>query len=120
MATLDFTISEVATRGDHCHILTWANMANGDDGTPLQMPGSADRTVQVFGTFGAGGNVRIEGSNDGTHWNTLRSANYTDLNITSAGIHQVVEVTRYIRPIVTGGDGTTSLTVCMLARRQTR
>lgn len=120
MPTIDYSPVEITTRGDNCHIVTWSTLTNGDDGAPVQMPGSADRTVQVFGTFGAGGNVRIEGSNDGLHWSALRDAVHAELDVTAESIRQVLEVVRYMRPRVTAGDGTTSLTVVMLVRRAAR
>ena len=120
MATVDYTVEEVSTRGDHCHILTWVALANGDEGVALQMPGSADRTAQVFGTFGSGGTVRIEGSNNGVNWSPLRDAVYANLDVTAEGVYSIVEVTRYLRPRVTGGDGATALTVALLAREPAR
>ena len=48
-----------------CVIATWPAMQNGDDGQPIELANFADRSVQVFGTFGSGGNARIEGSLDG-------------------------------------------------------
>ena len=44
--------------------ITWANLTNGDVGGELQFAGHADKTMQVFGTFGAGGELTFEGSND--------------------------------------------------------
>jgi len=81
------------------------------------MPGSADRSVQVTGTFGAGGNLRIEGSNDGTNYSALTDPQGNALDFTATKIEGVLELTRYIRPRATAGDGTTSLTVTMILRR---
>ena len=102
--------------GTSCAGLTWAAMANGDDGTPVEKPDYADRSVQVTGTFGAAGTLALEGSNDGTNYATLNDAQGNPIAITSASIKQIVEVTRYIRPRVTGGDGTTSLTATVIMR----
>lgn len=98
----------------------WAAMANGDDGEPLPIDTIAqylDRTFQIVGTFGTGGTVVIEGTNDGTNWATLDDPNGVPLSITSAGIYQVIQVTYKMRPRVTAGDGTTSLVVTGLLRR---
>ena len=94
----------------------WADLANGDEGEALPFSQYADKTVQVVGTFGAGGSVTIEGSNNGTDWAVLADAQGNALNITSAKIEQVLEVTQYVRPRVTAGDGTTSINVILLAR----
>ena len=55
---------------DKAHVVTWV-LTNGDTATPLVMPYSTDRSVQVEGTF-AGSSVTIEGSNDGANYRTLR------------------------------------------------
>lgn len=65
--------------------------------------------MQASGTFGSGGSVQLEGSNDGVNWVKLSPA-----ALTSAGMTTTLgaeERPRYIRPNVTAGDGTTSLTV---------
>lgn len=95
----------------------WTGLLNGDDGNPESPGRLSDRSVQVSGTFGAGGSVTIQGSNDGINWNTLHSPSGTSepLTFTTAGLLEVLENTQYIRPIVTAGDGTTSLTVNLLS-----
>lgn len=102
--------------GTSCLALSWPTLANGDDGTPVEKPDYTDRSAQVVGTFGAAGTVVIEGSNDGTNYATLNDAQGNPISLTAAAIKQIVELTRYVRPRVTGGDGTTSLTVTMLMR----
>lgn len=97
----------------------WTGLLNGDDGAPVDLNDYTDRSVQVQGTIGVGGNCRIEGSNDGTNYVVLTDPQGTALNITAAGvIEQVLEVTRYIRPRITAGDGTTSLTVTIFGVRR--
>lgn len=90
----------------------WVNMANGDVGEAVKFGTWKDRTVQVTGTFGAGGTVSLKGSNDGgTTWAILTDANNAALTFTSTGLKAVTELPYQIRPEVTAGDGTTSLTV---------
>lgn len=120
MAVITAAKEQLQTVGDEVLIFTFANMANGDSGLALERPGSADRSVQVEGTFGSGGNVVIEGSNDGTNYRVLTDPQGNGLNFTSAKIESVMEITRYIRPRVTAGDGTTLLTVSILMRRVSR
>lgn len=119
MATITPTSTKITTLDDNAHIHSWTPMtfSGTDVGTAIQMPGSADRSVQVTGTFGAGGNVRIEGSNDGTNYAVLTDPQGNALDVTTAKIETVMELTRYIRPRVTAGDGTTSLTVTLLVKR---
>lgn len=115
MATTSRVIAKIPTAPNRAWVVSWSSMANGDDGEPLQNPGSSDRSVQVTGTFGAGGTVVIEGSNDGTTYKTLTDPQGNALSFTAASLEAIQEVTRYVRPRVTAGDGTTSLTVtiCM-------
>lgn len=101
-------------------VFTWAAMANGDTGGPIEAAEFADRTMQFTGTFGAGGSVSGQGSNDGTNYATLADPQGNALTATAAKIEQVLECVRYLRPNVTAGDGTTSLTVTMFARRSIR
>jgi hypothetical protein len=61
--------------------------------------------------------MMIEGSNDGTNYHTLNDPQGNALDIAALKIEQILEVTRYIRPRVTAGDGTTSLSVTMIVGR---
>lgn len=102
----------------------WTGLLNGDSGAPFPCPHRADKAVQVYGTFGAAGNCRIEGSNDqGYDANgTALSPTYAPLNdpqanqldFTAAKIEEVLENPNLVRPNITGGDGTTLLTVVMI------
>lgn len=85
------------------------------DGQPLLIDRRTDRSVSVTGTFGAGGTLVIEGSNDGTNYYTLNDLQGSALSITSAKLEGISEVPLYIRPRVTAGDGTTSLNVYLVA-----
>jgi hypothetical protein len=117
MSTIAYVVTKIDKFKDDCHVITWPNMANGDIGQALEMPGSADRSVQVEGTFGTGGNVQIQGSNDSTNYRPLTDPQGNQLDIATAKIEAVTELTRLVRPKVTAGDGTSSLTVSMLVRR---
>lgn len=96
------------------HLVTWASMANGDTGAPIQQLALSDRTVQVVGTFGVGGSVTLKGSNDGTNYVALTDPQGNAITMTAAGLEAVSELPRYVRPEVTAGDGTTSLSVYLL------
>jgi hypothetical protein len=101
-------------------IIQWAGLLNTDTGAPFIAPYPLEKTIQVKGTFGAGGNCRIEGTNDVTTptWAALNDAFGTALNITAAKVATVLEGTYQIRPNITAGDGTTSLTVTLILIRQ--
>jgi hypothetical protein len=115
MAVVNYTVERITTEKDPCHVLTWSGLTTGDTGQPVEMPGSADRTVQVGGTFG-GGTCIIEGSNNGTDYLVLTDPQGNALSITSAKIETITEITRYMRPRISGGSGV-SINVSMLVRR---
>src|SRR5574343_1417608 len=101
------------------HLTQWTPLTffGLDMGLPLELFGEADRSLQITGTFGVGGTVIIEGSNDGTNYATLKDHLGVALSLTAAGIYSVDQITRYLRPRISAGDGTTSLTVTALSRR---
>jgi hypothetical protein len=98
--------------------LQWGPMANGDVGTtPMDVSVYSDVSFQATGTFGVGGSVAVEGSNDGTNFAALHNAQGTTIAITSAGISAVLEAVAKSRPHVTAGDGNTTMTVTGFYRR---
>jgi hypothetical protein len=103
--------------GTQVYTYTSAAMANGDTSAPIQCPDFADKTVTFTGTFGAGGSVTLQGSNDGTNYFTLKDPSSTAITKTSAGISAVLEHPLYVRAQVTAGDGTTALVMIIMARR---
>ena len=89
--------------------LVWPSMANGSPGapTPKTFVGRPHRFSD--GTSRAGGSVQVESSNDGVTWVKASPA-----ALTSAGFFAALggqERPLLLRPNVTAGDGTTSLTV---------
>jgi hypothetical protein len=105
-----------ASMNSGCAIVVWADMANGDDGAPIELANFTDRSVQVVGTFGSGGSVRIEGSLDGVNYAPLTDPQGNSLDIATAKIEAVTEIVRWIRPRVTAGDINTLLTITMLMK----
>ena len=98
-------------------ILTYANaFGNGDVGAGIAIPGAADKSIQVTGTFGTGGSVALEGSNDGTNYFALTNPTGTTIAVTAAGLVAVTEACLWIRPHVTAGDGTTALVAVVFTR----
>lgn len=101
---------------DHGTLVTWSGLLNGDDGSPVNLSDFPDRTVQVIGTFGAGGSVNFEGSNNGVNWAVLTDPQGNAISKTTASMEAVTETPVFVRPIVTAGDGATNLSVIMFAR----
>lgn len=94
----------------------WSPLANGDDGQALQYGAYTDRSVQFAGTFGTGGTVVLEGSNDGTNWQPLTDPQGNTISKVAPSIEAITEATRYVRPRVTAGDGTTAITAIVFVR----
>jgi hypothetical protein len=110
------TLTEYTRYGAEANIATWT-LANGETGEAVQFPGSTSKSVQFSGTFGAGGTVVLEGSNDGTTYFTLTDGDTNSLSKTSAALEHVYENTLYLRPRVTAGDGTTSIKIVLMVKR---
>lgn len=102
MAVVNDTSTEVSTLYGKGSLATWTALTTGDTGKPVSGVGLSDRSVQFTGTFG-GATVVLEGSNDGTNWVTLTDPAGVALSFTSAGLKQVLQITRYTRPNVSGG-----------------
>lgn len=96
-------------------LATWASLLNGEAGTAVKLANYASRCVQISGTFGVGGSVSIEGSNDGTTWAVLSDSLGNALTKTAAALDDILENPRELRARVTAGDGTTNLKVTILA-----
>ena len=135
MATRTYTLTVIDSDSI---VITWTGLLNGDDGSPfwgggsvIDSPpraagysGSMDRSIEVTGTFGAAGTLVFEGTNDPTaspSYYTLEDAQGTALSFTTAKLKQILESSYKVRPRVTGGDGTTNLTVYLyIAKRHLR
>ena len=102
------------------YIVTWGPMQLSDTGQPIDLVGFADRSIQVEGTFGAGGTVELQGSNDLTNFRVLHDPYSNPLDYTFARIDHLTEIPVLMRPAVLSGDGTTAIVVTMYIRRTDR
>lgn len=94
------------------------DLKNGDTSEPIELAEFQDRSVQVFGAFGAGGSVAVEGSNDGVNYAPLTNASGgLALTFTTAGLKQILEASRWVRLKVTAGDGSTNINASVFMRR---
>ncbi len=98
-------------------IIKWAGLAAGDEGAPYEKAKFADRSAQVVGEF-SGSTVRIQGTLlDNTNYATLTDPLDNDLQFTTPKIEAVTQVTRFIKPVVVGGDAGTAIDVIIIFRR---
>jgi hypothetical protein len=100
--------------------VVWAGLtqASADVGAGACVPG-ADMTFQVTGTPGTGGGVPIEGSNDGTNWGPLHDAAGDAIVLGDDEVATPIEAPLCVRPGTTQGDGSTNLTLTLIARQTT-
>ena len=99
--------------------IVWASLGNGDTGKPFFPPRFTQRSVHIFGTFGSGGSITLQGSNErgtATSWITLEDLWGDDLILTAAGLKQIGSHGLQTRPNVTAGDGDTDLTIIMVGQ----
>jgi hypothetical protein len=113
---------------------TWLGLLNGDNGEPIAISDCNDKTVGFNGTPGAGGVIKLKGTNKPT----ITIANDQVLNTpvfpggaVAAAISWtavaspdfacvVLENTYLVYPHVTAGDGTTNLECRITAKRSPR
>jgi hypothetical protein len=123
MATVSYVDYPEPVSGGGVRRVVWTNLHNGDSGEWYVLTGAKypDKSVQVYGTFGTGGTLVIEGSNQADTFDkyaTLVDSFNNALSFTTAGLKQINQNSFAIRPRVTGGDATTSLTVILCIRRE--
>lgn len=117
MANIEPT-QQFPIEGNHDFVMVaWSGLTVNDTGAPFVLSQYADRSAQVEGTFGAGGVVVIEGTNDGINWRTLNDPYSIAISISTPKIQAISELVSKIRPRVISGDGTTSVTISMLMRK---
>lgn len=111
-----------ASGSDNVKVITWTLTTADPDGTPIPDGYSmfSDRSVQVYGTFGAG-TVNWQGTSasDISNYATLTTVGGAAATFAAAGIKQILESTLYSRPSLTGSTGAT-LTVIAVCRRPIR
>lgn len=111
MAVISYTEEEI-TSG--VILVKWTGLANGDTGSPYRAPNYNDKSVQVNNTFGTGGSVTVQGSNDSSNYDSLRATDGNVLTFSASGLEQVLENPVLMRPNVTAGDGSTNINVSLL------
>lgn len=117
MATITPTVTKLG--GDDATVkVKYETMLKDDAGSAIAWVQWADRSVQVIGTFGTGGTLTVEGSNDGgTTWAALTDPQGNSLAIQTAKIEAITEICELVRPRVTAGDVNTDLDVYFVLRR---
>lgn len=101
---------------------TWTGLLNTDDGLPLDAMGWPDKTVTVYGTFGVGGAVAVEGkARAATNYNSVNDSHGEGnalVLIAESQMARLNENPEHVRPHVIGGDGDTDLTMVITCTRR--
>jgi len=119
MAIRAAALNKNLVRGEQALTVTWAGLtqASLDTGDISCFADYGDKTFQVIGTLGVAGSVLIEGSNDGVNFSPLSNRQGTAMSFTAIGMNTSQDKPMFVRPRVTAGDGTTSLTVIVACHR---
>jgi hypothetical protein len=104
--------------GDAAVRVTWPGVKSGDTTVATYWSRHSDRSLQIVGVFG-GATVHIYGSNDGENFVPLTDMRGNNLTFAAPRLDQVEDCSFAIKPVVTGGDGTTLLDIIMFARKGT-
>lgn len=98
-------------------VFTWT-LSEGDEAAPVELGQFPDRSVQIGGDFGSGGQVSIEGSNNvaGLGYSPFTDPQGNPLSaVSSARFEQLSEIAAFFRPRVAAGTGV-SVVVSLLVR----
>lgn len=116
MANINGTVTRYR---QHTVAFTYSNLTSANNiGNPIPEPFTdyADRSVQIDGTFN-NATVLIEGSNDGTNYQTLTDPQGNAISKTAAALEQIMEQVLFLRPRTTGGGASQDIQVTIVARR---
>ena len=94
---------------------SWTLIQGDATGQAVKIPGAADRAIQFVGTFDSA-TVVLQGSNDGTNWNTLHDTAGNEISASSAIIAAVAENPLYIRPSSSGGGASQAVEAHLMSR----
>ena len=116
MAEKPYTMVPTGQEVEGVTLLKWTGLQATDTGAPFMFAYQNDRTVRVFGTFGAGGTVLIEGSLETTptSYDTLDDPNGNALSFSASRTESIQQNVTSIRPRVSAGDANTLLDVYLL------
>lgn len=94
----------------HATVFLWAGLLLGDTGSVVAFPKRRDRCVQFAGVFGTA-TIALHGSMNGVDFIILTDPQGNAISKTAAAIEVVSEAVLYLKPVISGGDGTTAIDV---------
>ena len=116
MGTINGAVRDIGREGIS-RTITWETLTTTNPtGVAAEWCEYDKRCVSITGTFG-GATVTLQGSNDDTNYFTLTDQQTVAISKTAAALEQVNELPRFVKPVVTGGDGTTDIDVIITMLR---
>lgn len=102
-----------------CARLQYQGVKAGDTCIPINVSRYSDRSVQVTGTL-SGATVAIQGTlEDDTNYAVLTASDGLDLTGTTINRTKfITEATTFTKPVITGGDANTEVTITFFCRGQ--
>jgi hypothetical protein len=97
---------------------TWATLTSANaDGVAYkpERNRASVAAVQFTGTFDSATAV-LQGSNDGTNWETLSDVFGLNISFSAAGYAEVSTAMAYLRPSTSGGGGSQDIDCILVAR----
>lgn len=117
MATITVTEDTIDGREGRGFINTWEGFTtSGDVGEAIEHVSCRDRCVAFTGTWGSGGTMLLQGSNDNSNWFTLKDTLGNAISKIADGMSQVLEMPRYVRPKLSAGTGSIDINVILIER----
>ena len=120
MAATPTLTQDISSADRSIFVVTWVLTTANPTGIAFEFPEWADRSFQVGAAGDAFGTATctIEGSQDGVTFSPMsNAAGATAATFTTAGLKQIIELPRYMRPNLTAVGVAASITCIMLARR---
>lgn len=115
MAEIKYLLTQ---KGENINLVTWAGLGQGDTGQALELPNYSDKTMQSVGDYSGSASVSMRGSNEGATYSVLNDGAGNALTNTADAVKTVLENPRFIKPTIASGDGSTSITVTLLIRKE--
>ena len=99
------------------YTVTWTLTTADPTGVAILFPQYIDRSIQIESVAFGASTCILEGSNDGTNFEPLRSPDSVALSFAAAGLKQVLESTAQMRPRLSVVGVAATVVVTMLMRR---
>ena len=96
--------------------VVWSSLTDADTALAVRLPHMAKKSVQVDKTAGSPTCI-IEGSNDDTTFTTLNDPSLAALSFAADGLSEILENPEHIRPAISIGTGTVTVTIIAHANR---